>query len=62
VNADGVAPAGAGWDGMSATLPRLTAAAYLSGCGQADFAAVAAVTELSAPTLSKTVTILERAG
>jgi DNA-binding MarR family transcriptional regulator len=53
---------GAGWDEMFATLPRLKVAAYLSGCGQADFAALAAATQLSPPTLSKTATILESAG
>jgi DNA-binding MarR family transcriptional regulator len=52
----------AGWDEIFATLPRLKVAAYLSGCGQAEFAAVAAATELSPPTLSKATTALEGAG
>ena len=53
---------GTGWDEMFATLPRLKVAAYLSGCGQAEFSVVAAATELSPPTLSKATVILEQAG
>ena len=53
---------GAGWDEMFATLPRLKVAAYLSGCGQAEFGVVAAATELSPPTLSKATVSLEGAG
>lgn len=55
------APA-SGLDETFATMPKLKAAAFLAGCGEAEFAAVAEACELSAATLSKAATALETAG
>jgi DNA-binding MarR family transcriptional regulator len=50
-----------GLDEQFATMPRLKAAAFLAGCGEAEFGAVAQACELSAGTLSKAATALEAA-
>ncbi|SEL37295.1 transcriptional regulator [Streptacidiphilus jiangxiensis] len=44
------------------TLPKLKLAAFLAGCGEADFATVAEACQIAAPTLSKTATALEEIG
>lgn len=49
-------------DERFATLPKLKTAAFLAGCTEADFGAVASACELSAPTLSKAAAALETAG
>lgn len=51
-----------GPDETFATMPKLKTAAFLAGCGEAEFGAVASGCELSAPTLSKAATALEAAG
>lgn len=51
-----------GPDETFATMPKLKAAAFLAGCGEAEFGAVAEACELSAATLSKTATALEAVG
>jgi DNA-binding MarR family transcriptional regulator len=50
-----------GLDETFATMPKLKAAAFLAGCGEAEFGAVARACELSAGTLSKAATALEAA-
>jgi DNA-binding MarR family transcriptional regulator len=49
-------------DDTFATMPKLKTAAFLAGCGEAEFGAVAAACELGAGTLSKAATALEAAG
>jgi DNA-binding MarR family transcriptional regulator len=55
-------PAAPGLDDTFATMPRLKAAAFLAGCGEAEFGAVTEACELSAGTLSKAATALEAPG
>jgi DNA-binding MarR family transcriptional regulator len=43
-------------------MPKLKAAAFLAGCGEAEFSTVAESCELSPATLSKAATALETAG
>lgn len=49
-------------DEAFATMPKLKTAAFLTGCGEAEFGTVAEACELSAATLSKAATALEAAG
>jgi DNA-binding MarR family transcriptional regulator len=49
-------------DEAFATLPKLKLAAFLAGCGEAEFATVAATCAIGAPTLSKAAVALEEAG
>lgn len=49
-------------DEAFATLPRLKLAAFLAGCAEAEFGAVAQTCGITAPTLSKAATALEEAG
>ena len=51
-----------GLDESFGTMPKLKAAAFLAGCAEAEFGAVAQACELSAGTLSKAATALEAAG
>ncbi len=51
-----------GLDEAFTTMPRLKTAAFLAGCAEADFGAVAEACELTPPTLSKAATALEAAG
>ncbi|MEY9870584.1 DNA-binding MarR family transcriptional regulator [Streptacidiphilus sp. MAP12-33] len=44
------------------TLPKLKLAAFLAGCGEADFATVSESCQIAAPTLSKAAVALEEAG
>ncbi|MFC1410678.1 transcriptional regulator [Streptacidiphilus sp. N1-12] len=44
------------------TLPKLKLAAFLAGCGEADFATVCDTCQIAAPTLSKTAVVLEEIG
>jgi DNA-binding MarR family transcriptional regulator len=44
------------------TLPKLKLAAFLTGCGEADFATVSETCQIAAPTLSKAAVALEETG
>lgn len=44
------------------TLPKLKLAAFLAGCGEADFATVCDTCQIAAPTLSKAAVTLEEIG
>ncbi|WP_084729614.1 transcriptional regulator [Streptacidiphilus neutrinimicus] len=44
------------------TLPKLKLAAFLAGCGEADFATVSDTCQIAAPTLSKAAVALEELG
>ena len=44
------------------TLPKLKLAAFLAGCGEADFATVSDTCQIAAPTLSKAAVALEEIG
>lgn len=49
-------------DEAFATMPKLKTAAFLAGCGEAEFGTVTQACELSPATLSKAATALEAAG
>lgn len=49
-------------DEAFATLPKLKLAAFLAGCGEAEFATVAETCAIGAPTLSKAAVALEETG
>lgn len=51
-----------GTDEAFSTMPKLKTAAFLAGCGEAEFGTVASACELSAATLSKAATALETKG
>lgn len=51
-----------GTDEVFSTMPKLKTAAFLAGCGEAEFGAIASACELSAATLSKAATALDAAG
>lgn len=57
-----VSPIGASLDDAFSSLPRLKICGYLAGCHEADFQAVSAYCELTAPSLSKNITALNAKG